>query len=183
MPQHPHQPGGAHSSTGAASRGTTGFDPGCAKTRAFNLVVESSSQFGQSENQKCWRWLSEESNRENGSTLSWLAQVFTRPGPSAVASFGSQRRRPMPQKGRCRRRGRDGVTPHRTIIVRAAPQSLRRHRRGVCLAAHCTSEPRCAGEVTPLFGSADLTAFPAPAGTDHPRSCLRRNRVGTRQSL
>jgi len=26
------------------------FDPGCAKTRAFNLLVESSSQFGQSEN-------------------------------------------------------------------------------------------------------------------------------------
>jgi hypothetical protein len=30
------------------------LDPGCAKTRAFNFRVESSSQFGQSENQKCW---------------------------------------------------------------------------------------------------------------------------------
>ena len=58
--------------------------PGCAKTRAFNLLVESSSQFGQSENQKCWRRLSEEGNRENGSTVSWLAHVFTRPGSTAV---------------------------------------------------------------------------------------------------
>src|SRR5215469_18273233 len=32
---------------------------GCAKTPAFNLRVESSSKFGQSENQKCWRRLSE----------------------------------------------------------------------------------------------------------------------------
>jgi hypothetical protein len=38
--------------------------PGCTKTRAFNLRAESSSQFGQSENQKCWRRLSEEGNRE-----------------------------------------------------------------------------------------------------------------------
>jgi hypothetical protein len=52
----------------------------CAKTRAFSLLVESSSQFGQSENQKCWRRLSEEGTRENGSTLFWLAHVFTRPG-------------------------------------------------------------------------------------------------------
>src|SRR6516162_415624 len=57
------------------------FDRGCAKTRAFNLRVESSSQFGQSENQKCWRRLSEEGNRENSSTLSWLAHVFTQAGP------------------------------------------------------------------------------------------------------
>ena len=28
----------------------SGADPGCAKTRAFNLLVESSSQFGQSRN-------------------------------------------------------------------------------------------------------------------------------------
>ena len=62
---------------------TAGVDPGCAKTRAFSLLVESSSQFGQSENEKCWRRLSEEGNRENGSTLSWLAHVFTRPGPTA----------------------------------------------------------------------------------------------------
>jgi hypothetical protein len=58
--------------------------PGCAKTGALNLLVESSSQFGQSENQKCWRRLSEEGNRENGSTLSGLAHVFTRPGPKAA---------------------------------------------------------------------------------------------------
>ena len=58
-----------------------GDDPGCAKTRAFNLLVESCSQFGQSKNQKCWRRLSEEGNRETGSTLSWLAHIFTRPGP------------------------------------------------------------------------------------------------------
>jgi hypothetical protein len=57
------------------------IDPGCAKTRAFNLRVESSSQFGLSENQRCWRRLSEEGNKENGSTLSWLVHVFTRPGP------------------------------------------------------------------------------------------------------
>jgi hypothetical protein len=67
----------------AASRGASQIDPGCAKTRAFNLLVESSSQFGQSENQKCWRRLSEEDDREKGSTLSWLAHVFTRPGPLA----------------------------------------------------------------------------------------------------
>ena len=54
------------------------------KTCAFNLLVESSSQFGQSENQKCSRRLSEEGNRETGSTLSWLAHIFTRPGPIAV---------------------------------------------------------------------------------------------------
>jgi hypothetical protein len=54
--------------------------PGCAKTRAFNLRVESSSQFGQSENQNAGDGLSEEANRENGSTLSWLAHVSTRPG-------------------------------------------------------------------------------------------------------
>ena len=45
-------------------------DPGCAKTRAFNLRAESSSQFGQSENQSASDGLSEEANRENGSTLS-----------------------------------------------------------------------------------------------------------------
>jgi hypothetical protein len=56
----------------------TGKGPGCAKTRAFNLLVKSSSQFGQSENQKCWRRLPEEGNRETGSTLSWLAHVFPR---------------------------------------------------------------------------------------------------------
>ena len=59
------------------------IDPGCAKTRAFNLLVESSSQFSQSENQTCRRRLSEEGNRENGSTPSWPAHVFTRPGPSS----------------------------------------------------------------------------------------------------
>src|ERR1700746_2292408 len=56
----------------------------CAKTPAFNLRVESSSRFGQSENQKYWRRLLEEANRENGSTLSWPAHVFTRPGPISV---------------------------------------------------------------------------------------------------
>ena len=34
--------------------------------------------FGQSESQKFWRRLFEEANRENYSTLSWLAHVFTR---------------------------------------------------------------------------------------------------------
>jgi NAD(P)H-binding len=57
---------------------------GCAKTPAFNLRVESSSRFGQYENQKFWRRLSEEGNRENASTLSWLVHVFTRPGPFLV---------------------------------------------------------------------------------------------------
>jgi hypothetical protein len=56
--------------------GTAAMGLGCTKTRAFNLRVESSSHFGQSENQKCWRRLSEEGNRENGSTLSWLAHVL-----------------------------------------------------------------------------------------------------------
>ena len=68
----------------AASQGASQIDPGSAKTRAFNLLVESSSQFGQSENQTCRRRLSEVGNRENGSTLSWLAHVFTRSGPKAV---------------------------------------------------------------------------------------------------
>jgi PadR family transcriptional regulator PadR len=36
----------------------------CAKTPAFNLRVENPSRFSQSENQKCWRRLSEEANRE-----------------------------------------------------------------------------------------------------------------------
>ena len=63
-------------------------DPGCAKIRAFNSLVESSSQFGQSETQKCWRRLSDEGNRENRSTLSWLAHVFTRPGPKAAVRCG-----------------------------------------------------------------------------------------------
>ena len=45
------------------------LDRGCAKTPAFNFRVESSSRFGQSEDQKFWRWLSEEGNRENDSTL------------------------------------------------------------------------------------------------------------------
>ena len=68
----------------------TPYDPGCAKTREFNLRVENSSQFGLSENQKCWRRVSEEGNRENGSTLSWLAHVFTRPGPLAVVHYAHQ---------------------------------------------------------------------------------------------
>jgi hypothetical protein len=67
-----------------SSKASAGFDPGCAKTRAFNLCVESSSQFGQSENQSAGDGLSEEANRENGSTLSWLAHVSTRPGPIAA---------------------------------------------------------------------------------------------------
>src|SRR5215831_2214488 len=52
----------------------------CCRRRG-NLRVECSSRFGQSENQKFWRRLFEEGNRENGSTLSWLVHVFTRPGP------------------------------------------------------------------------------------------------------
>ena len=62
-------------------KGWTAVDPGCAKIRAFNSLVESSSRFGQSETPKCWRRLSDEGNRENCSRLSWLAHVFTRPGP------------------------------------------------------------------------------------------------------
>jgi hypothetical protein len=78
---------------------TAGVDRGCAKTPAFNLRVESSSRFGESESQKFWRRLYEEGNRENDSTLSWLAHVFTRPGPKAVAC-ASQRLRALmaPQK-------------------------------------------------------------------------------------
>jgi hypothetical protein len=63
--------------------GTALHARGCAKTPAFNLRVESSSRFGQSENQKCWRRLSEDGNRENRSTLTRLAHVFPQPGPIA----------------------------------------------------------------------------------------------------
>ena len=75
----------------------SGPDPGCAKTPALNLLVESSSQFEQSENQKCWRGLSEEGNRENGSTLSWLAHVFTWPGPKAAVRFHRHQCWPVPR--------------------------------------------------------------------------------------
>src|ERR1700757_2220364 len=75
--------GRANSGPSRPHSGTGRFDRGCAKTPAFNLRVESSSRFGQSENQKFWRRLFEEGNRENGSTLSWLAHVFTWPGPKA----------------------------------------------------------------------------------------------------
>src|SRR6516162_10869241 len=75
--------------------GWTAVDPGRAKTRAFNLLVESSSQFGQSGNQKCWRRLSEEGNRETGSTLSRLAHIFTRPGP--IRDISSSRRPDRPR--------------------------------------------------------------------------------------
>ena len=64
-------------------RWTAALGPGCVKTRAFNLLVERSSQ-------NCWRRLSEEGNRETGSTLSWLAHVFTRPGSKAVLGTGYQ---------------------------------------------------------------------------------------------
>jgi hypothetical protein len=72
------------------------FDRDCAKTPAFNLGVESSSRFGQSENQKFWRRLSEEGNRENDFTLSWLAHVFTRSGPKAVVRRSRDIGRPRP---------------------------------------------------------------------------------------
>src|SRR6516165_6304775 len=58
----------------------TAFERGCVKTPAFDLRVESSSRFLQSETQKFWRRLSEEGNRENDPTVSSLAHVFTRPG-------------------------------------------------------------------------------------------------------
>src|SRR6516162_1134555 len=38
------------SSTAALGTGVTAKGPGCAKTPVFNLLVESSSQFGESEN-------------------------------------------------------------------------------------------------------------------------------------
>src|SRR6516162_347995 len=72
--------------------------PGSAKTRAFNLLVESSSQFSQSKNQTCRRRLSEEGNRENGSTLSLLAHVFTRSGSNLAARSRSQER---PETAHC----------------------------------------------------------------------------------
>jgi hypothetical protein len=59
----------------------TALDRGCAKTPAFDLHVESSSRFLQTENQIFWRGVSEDGNRENDSTVSLLAHVFTRPGP------------------------------------------------------------------------------------------------------
>ena len=72
---------GQRGSRGAARETASG--PGFAKTRAFNLLVESSSQFGQSE-KKVLATASEEGNREAGSTLSWLAHIFTRPGSTVV---------------------------------------------------------------------------------------------------
>jgi hypothetical protein len=70
---------------------TAALARGRAKTPAFNLRVESSSRFGESESQKFWRRLYEEGNRENDSTLSWLAHVFTRPGPKAALEPGTKR--------------------------------------------------------------------------------------------
>jgi hypothetical protein len=73
-------PGGCHpASIIQHHRSASALGPGCVKTPAFNLRVESSSRFGQSENQKFCGRLSEEDNRENDSTLSWLAHVFTQP--------------------------------------------------------------------------------------------------------
>jgi len=67
--------------------GTGPHARGCAKTPAFNLRVENPSRFSQSENQKCWRRLSEEANRENRSALTRLAHVFPQPGPYCVAEL------------------------------------------------------------------------------------------------
>src|SRR5262244_1410261 len=69
VPQRSSDCGGGHI--------TSAIHQGCAKTPAFDLRVESSTQFGQSEDQKLWRRLYEEGNRENDFTLSRLAHVFT----------------------------------------------------------------------------------------------------------
>ena len=45
------------------------------------------------ENQSGGDGLSEEANRENGSTLSWLAHVSTRPGPKADTQPEAERSR------------------------------------------------------------------------------------------
>jgi hypothetical protein len=58
----------------------TALDRDCVKTPEFNLRAENPSRFSQSENQQCWRRLSEEANRENRSTFSRLAHVFPHPG-------------------------------------------------------------------------------------------------------
>jgi hypothetical protein len=73
-----------YSGRSALTAGTALHARGCAKTPAFILRVESPSRFRQSENQKCWWRLSAEGNKENESPHSWLAHVFTQPGPFAV---------------------------------------------------------------------------------------------------
>src|SRR5215510_10682162 len=73
-----------HIGGSALSAGTGLYARGCAKTPTFNLRVENPSRFSQSENQKCWRRLSEEANRENVFAFTRLAHVFPQPGPNAI---------------------------------------------------------------------------------------------------
>jgi hypothetical protein len=51
---------------------------GCVKTRKSNLRIEISSRHRRFEEQKRWRALSAEKNRENNSAPSSRADVFTR---------------------------------------------------------------------------------------------------------
>jgi hypothetical protein len=59
------------------------FDRGCVKTPKWNLRIEFSSRLHQFEQQKRWRPLSGEDNRENNSAPSSRADVFTQPRPEA----------------------------------------------------------------------------------------------------
>src|SRR5262245_51315082 len=69
------------------SGGNGSWCPRLCENSPFNLRVESSSHLVNLKTKKFSRRLFEESNRENCSTLSWLANVFTRPGPIAVVQF------------------------------------------------------------------------------------------------
>jgi hypothetical protein len=54
---------------------------GRVKTPMFNLRAEILSRFHESEDQRRWRLLSGEDNRENNSAHSPRVHVFTRPRP------------------------------------------------------------------------------------------------------
>jgi hypothetical protein len=59
----------------------SGFDPGCVKSRKFNL--ELPSLFRRFENEQCKQLPSREDNKENDSTLFLPMRLFTQAGPRA----------------------------------------------------------------------------------------------------
>ena len=137
----------------------------CAKTLAFNLRVESSSRFGQSENQKCWRRLSEEGNRENGSTVTWLAHVSH--GLDPERSIVASAHHPPPVL----------ITPSQVSFQVSFRQRARHSNRGsgerassslgLISAAHCLPIPHPA----PLL-SRRSKPWRSPRHADNPRLFL-----------
>src|SRR6516225_2100538 len=69
--------------------GTSQFDPGCAKTPVFNLLVESSSQFGESENK----------NAGDGYPRKAIEKLVLRFLGSHTFSHGLGRKRTFPSGG------------------------------------------------------------------------------------